>query len=611
MKTIYIFLLLIISTPLFAQRFDWVSFTPVINGNSNNCTGALASTVDDEGNIYTVVFYSDALNVGGATVQNVNNNLLITKWNSKGEVLTYRIITSGHPNQANAYAMAYDNVNQHVLITAGVLLQINIVGDTIIDGGSSYVQLIRFNKQLEYQSHIGLPPTYNSPIIAKNGFIYVANDYNSSIKKFDSNNQLVWNLTLSSGAFTVSSIFLSDKDTLYATGYFMGSGMSNAPVTLGGVTINAPSPGNNTHVGFFKIDSSGNVIQGKYICEASSSGYPALITTDAQDHVYVFLSYSLGNQTIGNHTLSASQGASGTFVVKYNAALQPIWVTELQNSSAYMEARTLSAHAAGKVLVTGIYGANATFGTFTMPGVPFGSCFLVQLDQTSGNIIYATQFGSLTGTGRPLTMSRQSDKYYIGGMSYSGLAASGNYGCYQTTNASQFLTCFTDSALMLPTPNLQYQPPVLLSNLNSPGAIIKWFKDGVEIPGANGTSIIPTGNGVYSIDVNYYGCFASDNIQLTNVSASDISAEHTVFIYPNPAADNITIMYASPSKTASTVQLFNLAGVLVYDAVIPAVETRTDINVQDVQPGLYLLKLITEPGCVTRQVLIINKTATP
>lgn len=606
MKIIYTLLLLIASTSLFAQRFDWVSFTPVVNGNANNSTGALASTVDDEGNIYTVVFYSDALNVGGTTVQNLNNNLLITKWNPNGEVLNYRVITSGHPNQATAYSMAYDEVNQHVLITAGVLLQINIVGDTIIDGGSSYVQLIRFNKQLVYQSHVGFAPTYTSPIIARNGFVYIANNYNSNIRKIDVNNQTVWTLPISSGAFSISSLYLSEHDTLYAIGYFMNSGFPNDPVTYGSVSIQAPAAGNYSHIGFFKIDSSGNAIQGKYLCEGTSTGNLPLIAADAQENVYVFVPYNIGNQTIGTHTLTTPTSANDAFVVKFNNALQAQWVTELHNTSANMESRTLEVNNTGKVLITGMYGANATFGTYDMPGVPFNSCFLAQLDQASGNIIYATQFGALQGTGRPLTMTKQGDKYYIGGLSYSGLANTSNYGCYHTTFVSQFLTCFTDSALMLPTPNLQYLPPVLLSNLNSPGAIIKWFKDGVEIPGANGTSIIPTGNGVYSIDVNYYGCLASDNIQLTNVSASDISAEHTVFIYPNPAADKVFVQFPTTSLSLASVQLFNMTGVLLYDAVIPAGEMRTDINVHQVQPGLYLLKVITDKGCVTQQVHIIK-----
>ena len=74
-----------------------------------------------------------------------------------------------------------------------------------------------------------------------------------------------------------------------------------------------------------------------------------------------------------------------------------------------------------------------------------------------------------------------------------------------------------------------------------------------------------------------------------------------VLLYPNPAADHITI--ESPEDLPiNAVAVTNLAGQLLF--IQPVGNTRTEINVRNLAPGTYIAHVETKAGVVDRKFVV-------
>jgi len=73
----------------------------------------------------------------------------------------------------------------------------------------------------------------------------------------------------------------------------------------------------------------------------------------------------------------------------------------------------------------------------------------------------------------------------------------------------------------------------------------------------------------------------------------------TVRIYPNPTTG---MLYFESTETITQIDLYNLTGQLVYSE--KATSSNHTINVSRLEPGLYLMRIITKTGTSTKQVII-------
>ncbi|RYF60020.1 MAG: hypothetical protein EOO39_32675, partial [Cytophagaceae bacterium] len=328
-----------------AQRFDWVKFTSSVSIGGNSA-GAFGIAKDDKNFIYTISGFVDNLDVGNDTIVHVGTfygqNLAIIKWNSDGEIVNTKQLSAGHFG-LTPFQITYDDDNEQILITAAVSqMPVEIVDDTTYTEESSPVQLIRFNKDLEYVSHVNLLNTYHSSMVSKDGATYIANNYQSVVRKIGANNITEWTVTATQGAFSITDIIIGANDTVYAIGCMAVSG-SDTAITFGGVTLNVPLGAVN-QIGIFKMTTSGTVLQGFRLGQTTSVYANMRLSADAEGNVYAAVPYSIGGQTIGDHTLSTTVGANDAFVVKLSSDLVPQWVTELHNSTANMETNDLLTH---------------------------------------------------------------------------------------------------------------------------------------------------------------------------------------------------------------------------------------------------------------------------
>ncbi|MBK5284123.1 MAG: T9SS type A sorting domain-containing protein, partial [Bacteroidia bacterium] len=183
------------------------------------------------------------------------------------------------------------------------------------------------------------------------------------------------------------------------------------------------------------------------------------------------------------------------------------------------------------------------------------------------------------------------------------VSSSGNY--FVTVTDGNNCSASTSLSVMVnpnpPVPNITQNFDSLVSDAASG---YQWYFSSVLIPGANSQSYHPTQNGNYSVvitDVNNCTASSSDYpFVITGMSPPDGADE--VLIYPNPATNKIIVQSLK----------FNVERVEVYDVVgrkvkaltpnpSPHGEGRASIDVSELSPGIYFVKVKGEKEFVVRK----------
>jgi len=94
--------------------------------------------------------------------------------------------------------------------------------------------------------------------------------------------------------------------------------------------------------------------------------------------------------------------------------------------------------------------------------------------------------------------------------------------------------------------------------------------------------------------------------KLTEAGAgiNEQTSQNQINIYPNPASDLIYIEPASGYPWPSNVTLYNTQGQEVLNVIPQDSHERVKMDVKDFPDGLYFLKVYTNEGVLTRQVVI-------
>jgi hypothetical protein len=82
-----------------------------------------------------------------------------------------------------------------------------------------------------------------------------------------------------------------------------------------------------------------------------------------------------------------------------------------------------------------------------------------------------------------------------------------------------------------------------------------------------------------------------------------IDAKNLLRIYPNPAADEITIQYDLDNSEANTIAFFNLYGQWIFEANLPGAKGEIMTNVNQLSNGVYFYAL---NGVVSGRIIINN-----
>ena len=111
------------------------------------------------------------------------------------------------------------------------------------------------------------------------------------------------------------------------------------------------------------------------------------------------------------------------------------------------------------------------------------------------------------------------------------------------------------------------------------------------------------GSTCYTVTAEYEFCGESDpsnEVCLDIITGIDAISLTNTRLYPNPATDNVTIEAANMNR----ITVINAVGQVVYDHEISA--ERTQLNIASYEAGIYMVRINTENGLVTKRMTIIR-----
>ncbi len=97
----------------------------------------------------------------------------------------------------------------------------------------------------------------------------------------------------------------------------------------------------------------------------------------------------------------------------------------------------------------------------------------------------------------------------------------------------------------------------------------------------------------YNFTADHRACIGitppKDSIQ--NVGIREVETPFTAAIYPNPANERITVSYQLSDDNNATMQIFDIAGLLVEEKTLTHASTQITINVSGYTPGIYVCRI--------------------
>ncbi len=88
---------------------------------------------------------------------------------------------------------------------------------------------------------------------------------------------------------------------------------------------------------------------------------------------------------------------------------------------------------------------------------------------------------------------------------------------------------------------------------------------------------------------------------------SFIIPENNLIIFPNPVnLNNLFIEFEDYLNSDVHLSIINIYGKLIYKTSLPKSEKKHKINVSYFQSGVYLIKLQTQKGTITKKISIIH-----
>jgi len=145
----------------------------------------------------------------------------------------------------------------------------------------------------------------------------------------------------------------------------------------------------------------------------------------------------------------------------------------------------------------------------------------------------------------------------------------------------------------------------LISNNTIPGVTYQWINcaTGLPIAGATGISYTAPINGSYAVQVTEPGCPSATSIcyPINTTGLDDVTIENLI-VYPNPSTDGIfTIKFEGD---IDKVEVLDVLGRVI---TVPMAYDNKYVDGSELANGKYMLRIYTDNGVTTKEVIIINK----
>ncbi len=173
----------------------------------------------------------------------------------------------------------------------------------------------------------------------------------------------------------------------------------------------------------------------------------------------------------------------------------------------------------------------------------------------------------------------------------------GNYNLLTDNNAICWGICFIQSISV------------------SPPSFSVWLQPGDTASAS--THVYPDMDGVARTGDITYVFFDSDNetdtvaYQVryetrTDLSIGNVSVEPELSVYPNPANDNLEVNYSTSGSKNTSFEIINLVGSKVYSKALESAENTLNLNISNLNSGIYFCVLKVDNKMITSKKLVVN-----
>lgn len=415
--------------------------------------------------------------------------------------------------------------------------------------------------------------------------------FDSYIVKYNSSGTVQWAVSIGdTGTEQTVGICTDQMGNSFVTGTYDGTSFSIGTTTLTNLY-------STQKIFVAKFDSSGNPLWAVDNNDDLLMLYSIGIASDNSGNVY-FTGYDDLLMTDSIRFGSVIIKDNG-FIVKLDPSGNAVWGRTSINGT-YERTKAITVNTGGKVLVTGSFSNNLTFGADSINAMPSsGGMFLTEFD-LNGNPIWTRGFYGISS-----------------GLDVFSVASDNNGNTYISGNMDSIHPIIFDTlTLFAPLTGATYHGdlPIFVAKYDPNGNPL-WGKslrsggdDWVIVAADNynnvyfagdfiPTSLIIGNDSLYNNAPNYdetpfLAKLSSHSGEM--VSIPTVNSEQSITLYPNPATSSLTIR--TENNKLKELHIYNVLGELVQLSEITNPESEIKMNVSKLKAGMYFVEIITERG---------------
>lgn len=400
------------------------------------------------------------------------------------------------------------------------------------------------------------------------------------VVKYNAAGNVLWAKVIStSGLDNVGAVSTDRSGNIFVSGYFPGSSIIIDTTTLTGTS--------DASTFLVKYSPSGSVIWGRALsCAGPTPTYcrPKAMAVDNNGDIVVTGDYTGTSMTIGTTTLTATTGTylGDVFVVKYSNAGNILWAKGIA-SDDYDAASDIAIDGVGNSYVIGHFrGNNLYAGAFHLTNTSTtinGDVFVISYDP-SGNERWANRIGSASNNDGRAIATDIASNVYVTAYYIDTSITFGSTTLYNTTfgvtGVNAIIAKYNTSGAEQWAINVGGNVGDVVSALetDNSGNIYAFGMTASNTLTLGATTLVNTGS--------FYGDFFFAKLSQTTSVNDVVENKKSVFLYPNPVSDVLTILSEEPIETLSIV---DVCGRQIVHTFSNSKNIR--INTNSIAPGLY------------------------
>ena len=218
------------------------------------------------------------------------------------------------------------------------------------------------------------------------------------------------------------------------------------------------------------------------------------------------------------------------------------------------------------------------------------------------------------GNGNTSILSTSNQSYTSAGIFTAKLKVTTNYGCADSTIKNITVKPNPIAGVMLgQVINLISSTPYIYTVAQQINHLYNWVvTNGIVVLGqsTNAATVqwISNGNGYIKVEVtNQQGCLDTTALatKIGNVGMNETSDINNLSLYPNPNHGSFTVGFTLKESSATKLELINMLGQQVWGSNMQLQNGEQQIPINlSLSAGVYVLKITTSTGEITKQVLV-------